>query len=175
MISLIHKKGVNTDPKNFRPVALIHCVSKIITKIVRERANARYHAVVSKFQFGFKQGVGTIDPIYVLRQILKNTKIPIHALFLDLRGAFDKLPRKLLMKIIEIMLGSKKLAELLTEIHTNTTAKLKDGKMEINIESGVRQGSDEGPICFNLFFDYVLQVCEREISEKVPDFGVENI
>ena len=162
---LIYKKGKNNEPKNFRPVALIHCVSKIITKIVRERANSRYHEVVSDYQFGFKSGVGTIDAIYCFRQIIQHKKGPLHCLFLDLRGAFDRLPRAHLIEILRIMLGSTKIANLLAEIHTNTKAMIRDGSIEIDIDSGVRQGSDEGPVCFNIFFEYVLMVVDEKIEE----------
>ena len=143
IITLIYKKGKNNEPKNFRPVALIHCVSKIITKIIRERASARYHAVVSDYQFGFKSGVGTIDAIYCFRQLIQHKKGPIHCLFLDLRGAFDRLPREHLIEILRIMLGSEKIANLLADIHTETKAIIKDGEIEIDIDSGVRQGSDD--------------------------------
>ena len=128
VITLIYKKGKNNEPKNFRPVTLIHCVSKIITKIIRTRADERYHAVVSDCQFGFKNGVGTIDAIYCFRQVIVHKKGPVHCLFLDLRGAFDRLPRNHMIRILRIMLGSEKIANLLADIHKNTKAVLKDGK-----------------------------------------------
>ena len=167
IITLIYKKGKNNEPKNFRPVALIHCVSKIITKIIRVRASSRYHAVVSDYQFGFKSGVGTIDAIYCFRQLIQHKKGPIHCLFLDLRGAFDRLPREHLIEILRIMLGSEKIANLLADIHFETKAIIKDGSIEINIDSGVRQGSDEGPVCFNIFFEYVLLVVDNEIDKYI--------
>ena len=63
-ITLLYKKARADDPKNFRPLSLIHCVSKIIAKIVRSRIFRRYHQVIADTQFGFKNGVGTIDAIY---------------------------------------------------------------------------------------------------------------
>ena len=129
IITLIYKKGKNNEPKNFRPVALIHCVSKIVTKIVRIRADKRYHDVMSDVQFGFKSGCGTIDAIYVFRQIITLKKGPIHCLFLDLRGAFDRLPREHLIAILRIMLGSDKIANLLADIHLETKAVIKTVKL----------------------------------------------
>ena len=152
---------------------MINCVSKIITKIIRARADKRYHSVVSDTQFGFKRDVGTIDAIYCFRQLISFKKGPIHCLFLDLRGAFDRLPRNQLIEILRIMLGSEKLARILADIHTDTKAKIKDGTIEIDIDSGVRQGSDEGPVCFNIFFDYVLLVVEEKLKEILPNAGVE--
>ena len=70
------------------------------------------------------------------------------------------------------MFGSDKIANILESIHTKTTAKIKDGKTQINIDAGVRQGSDEGPGCFNTYFEYVLLAVERDLEQKFIDkFG----
>jgi len=71
------------------------------------------------------------------------------------------------------MSGSEKLAQILADIHTNTTARIKDGKIDISIDSGVRQGSDECPVCFNIFFEYVLMVLEEKLKEMMPKAGVD--
>ena len=172
IITLLFKKGKDDDPKNFRPLSLIHCVSKIITKIVRARMFNRYEKIISADQFGFRQGCGTIDAIYIFRQLIKCKKGPVFALFLDLRGAFDRLPRNIMFRILEIMLGNEKFTNLFTKIHTRTTAKIKDGTTLFELEAGVRQGSDEGPNVFNIFFEYVLLVCEKAIKDVYPDSGV---
>ena len=173
VISLLYKKGSNDDPKNFRPLSLIHCISKIITKLLRKRMLDRYHEVLSDEQFGFRTGTGTIDAIFCFRQLIKSKNGPIFALFLDLRGAFDRLPRNLLIKVLRIMLGNDKVARLLEDIHTDTTANVKHGSIDFDLKSGVRQGSDEGPNCFNLYFDYVLRVCAKEIAKKLPNAGIQ--
>jgi len=173
IITLLYKKGKDDDPKNFRPLSLIHCVSKIITKIVRRRMFKRYEQIISGDQFGFRQGCGTIDAIYIFRQLIKCKKGPVFCLFLDLRGAFDRLPRKIMFRILEIMLGNQKFTNIFTKIHTRTTAKIKDGTELFELKAGVRQGSDEGPNVFNIFFEYVLLVCEKAIKDVYPDYGVE--
>ena len=173
LITLLYKKGKNDDPKNFRPLSLIHCVSKIITKIVRNRMSDRYEDIISGDQFGFRKGTGTIDAIYVFRQLIKCQKGPIFALFLDLRGAFDRLPRNIMFRILRIMLGNSKMANLLEAFHTRTTAKLKNGTEIFELMSSVRQGSDEGPNLFNIFFEYVLICCEEKLAKEYPDFGID--
>ena len=90
-------------------------------------------------------------------------------IFLDLRGAFDRIPRNLLIAVLRIMFGSEKIANILESIHTDTTANIKNGSETIKIDAGVRQGSDEGPNCFNAFFEYVLLVCEREIASRFAE------
>ena len=173
MITLLYKKGKSDEAKNFRPLSLIHCVSKIITKIVRDRMTNRYKDIISGDQFGFRRNCGTIDAIYVFRQLVKAKKTPIFALFLDLRGAFDRLPRNIMFRILKIMLGNEKLAKIFEAIHTNTTAKLKNGTEIFDLKSGVRQGSDEGPNVFNIFFEYVLLCCTEAIKKQYPDYGID--
>ena len=79
------------------------------------------------------------------------------------------------MEVLRIMLGSDKIANLLDSIHTDTTAKIKDGTETININAGVRQGSDEGPNCFNLYFEYVILVCIRAIKLKFAELRLEEV
>jgi hypothetical protein len=171
-ITAIHKKGSMALPKNFRPISMLATLSKILTKIVTSRCRPRYEEMLSRDQFGFRSNSGTIDAIYCLRHLLDKTKVPVYALFLDLRGAFDLLDRKQLFRILEIQLGKRKAVSVLKAYYRETTANMKGGDIKFSLGSGVRQGAEESPMCFNIFFDYVLAVVEKSVKEKFPDCGV---
>ena len=46
-------------------------------------------------------------------ELVRKKKVPITALFLDLRGAFDLIDRKQLFAVLEIQLGSEKTVDIL--------------------------------------------------------------
>ena len=51
------KKGVQTDPKNYRPITILSCLGKVFTAILNERINIflKEHDLLSKNQAGFGQ------------------------------------------------------------------------------------------------------------------------
>ena len=147
-------------------------ISKVLTKIVNFRVKERYEYVLSRDQFGFRSNSGTIDAIFSVNQLVKKKTSPVHAIFLDLRGAFDLVDRKQLFRVLEIQLGSKKISNLIESYYTGTTGTIKGGNVVFDIGSGVRQGAEESPFCFNLFFDYALAVVEDEVRREIGDAGV---
>ena len=65
----------------------------ILNEIIREQVS------IDEMQFGFMPGRGTIDTIFILRQLQEkfpNKKKNIYFAFVDLEKAFDQVPRKVL-------------------------------------------------------------------------------
>jgi len=65
----IHKKKDKTDCKNYRGISLLNVPGKIYTKILQERLQRYMEEVVAEEQAGFRRGRGTIDQIFVIRQL----------------------------------------------------------------------------------------------------------
>ena len=172
-ITTVHKKGPTDIPSNYRPISMISTVSKIVTKVLNYRVRPRYEAILSRDQFGFRRSSGTTDAIYVLRELVRKKKVPITALFLDLRGAFDLIDRKQLFAVLEIQLGSEKTVDILRAYYTGTQGKIKGGTTLFELATGVRQGAEESTWSFCLFFDYVLAIVKKIVAEREPLAGVE--
>ena len=100
------------DPSNYRPIALMSNLLKIYQRILNRRLlsfleNAGFF---SDLQFGFRADRSVVDCHLLVREILlsrkfcigprggRNTKKPVFAAFLDIKKAFDKVPRNLLWK-----------------------------------------------------------------------------
>ena len=126
VISTIYKKGAVALAKNYRPVSMIATLSKILTKLLVRRCRARYEHILSGDQFGFRRNAGTTDAIFCLRQLISKSKLPITALFLDLRGAFDLIDRDHLFRVLEIQLGAEKVVQLFKQYYTATSATIRD-------------------------------------------------
>ena len=54
-------------------------------------------------QFGFRQGRGTVDVIFIVRQIIEKARehqVPLHFNFIDFKSAFDTVWRKALWRMM---------------------------------------------------------------------------
>ena len=65
------------------------------------------------FQYGFRSGVGTVDGIFVVKRLIKTTIDYFVACFIDLRAAFDKIPRALLYEILRLRTGANRLIDII--------------------------------------------------------------
>ena len=148
-------------------------LSKLLTKVVMMRCRPRYEAILSRDQFGFRRNSGTIDAIFCIKQLVSKKQETIHGLFLDLRGAFDLIDRDQMFRTRELQLQSEKAVKLLRAYCETTIGKIRGGVNEFNIFSGVRQGAEESSPCFNVFFNYVLAVVERDMRAELGECGVD--
>ena len=98
----IFKKGVKSNPGNYRPVSLTSIVCKIFEFFIRDALYNHFvnNNLLSPHQFGFCKGrscvtqlLNTID--YWYYYIDRN--IPVDAIYLDFRKAFDTVPHKRLI------------------------------------------------------------------------------
>jgi len=88
-------------------------------------------------------------------------KIGLCTLFLDLEKAFDQVPRSKLWEIMTKRGFPPDFVKLLKTLRTHTRGKVRnEGEVGdwFNITKGVRQGSKEGPILFNLFMDTIIRL-----------------
>ena len=90
----IFKKGDVADPNNYRPISLLAVGYKVLAAVMLARLKeAGAEDRVSKSQFGFVSGKGTVDALFVARRMvdsawaLANGKVLL--LMLDWSKAFD--------------------------------------------------------------------------------------
>ena len=73
------------------------------------------------------------------------------------------------MKILSRQLQAPNIVRLFHQYYENTTATMRDGSVKFDIGSGVRQGCEESPLLFVIFFDFVLTVIEERIFQQFGD------
>ena len=97
ILSLFKGKGSPTERGNYRGLKLIEHSLKVLECIME--VLIRDKVAVDAMQFGFRPGRGTIDAIFILRQLqekyLAKHKV-IYFAFVELEKAFDRVPRKVI-------------------------------------------------------------------------------
>jgi len=70
---------------------------KVVERIFQYRI--RQQIEINDMQFGFMKGKGTIDAIFMARQMQENFRVKgkkLYIVFLDLEKAFDRVPREVI-------------------------------------------------------------------------------
>ena len=111
----IFKSGDKNDPKNYRPITITSCLSKLFTKALNSRLVnfLEQNNILNKFQIGFREKSRTSDHILLLKTIIdtyKKKKKHIYACFVDFSNAFPSVWRDgLFYKLLQSGLSPKDL------------------------------------------------------------------
>lgn len=157
----IHKKGPTDKCDNFRPVALIPLIAKVIEKIVHTRLMEylEENGILTPDQFGFQRGKSTAMAATALtRRCLKglDEAQKVGAWLLDLSKAFDCLdPSLLLTKLQHYKFDPLAVRFFRSYLHGWQQCVSLEGKLSDlhPLEYGVRQGSILGPTLFLIYIN----------------------
>ena len=152
----IHKGGKVDSCDNYRPIALLNSISKILEKIVAIRLSNHLdiNKLISEKQFGFQRAKSTEQNLLLLVDYISkalNDGDFCIGIFLDLKKAFDVCSHPILLKKLEKMNIKGSTLKWFQSYLTNRSQKVFiEGKLsspqDINIS--VLQGSILGPILF---------------------------
>jgi len=157
----VPKKGDLSCCDNWRGISLLDVVGKVVAWILEDWLQQLAEEVLPELQCGFRKKCGCSDMIFVARQLVKKLRehqAKMFFIFIDLRKAYDSVPRAALWQALGV---ADSTIELIKSFHQETRAKLRlDGALldEINILNGLRQGCCLVPTLFNL---YAFLLAER--------------
>uniref|UniRef100_A0A803TV69 ribonuclease H n=1 Tax=Anolis carolinensis TaxID=28377 RepID=A0A803TV69_ANOCA len=160
----IYKKGDKNDPANYRPISLLSVVGKLYSRHLYNRLLDWLDSekIIGEEQAGFRKGRSTIDHCIVLNHLAeKYQKRPykgLYTAFIDLKAAFDSVPRNLLWQKLQETTIDKRLLWLIKSLYSDTTTQVRCGvqgnlSKPIAVNRGVRQGCILAPILFNLYLN----------------------
>lgn len=160
LITLIHKKGDKMDHQNYRGIALVNHIAKLLTSMINARLSKRVedNVIVPEAQAGFRPGRGCLDNLFslvaALNCRLRQKKATQFLLFVDFKRAFDTVSHKLLWQKLFEVGPSAKMVRLLKNIYSTAHLKLQvNGQLskEFKINEGVLQGELLSPLLFIIF------------------------
>ena len=100
----VPKMGDLQNCDNWRGISLLDVIGKVFGRIIQERLQHIAENILPESQCGFQKGRGCCDMILVAQQLLEKVREHqelLFILFVDLRKAYDSVPRDALWKVLE--------------------------------------------------------------------------
>ena len=162
VITLLHKKGDKMNIGNYRPISLISHISKLFTKVIKNRIEKQLDANQSREQAGFRQGYSTSDHLQVITQLVEKCNeytLPLCLVFVDYEKAFDSVEHNGIVDAMRAHGIHETYVATLASIYNNGTSviKLDHVSNRFPINRGVRQGDTLSPKLFNAGLEQIFR------------------
>ena len=152
VVSLYKGKGNVLECGNFQTIKLLKHGMKVVEHVFEKRL--RKIVEIREKQYGFVAGKGTIDVIFILRQLqekyLENDK-ELYLVFVDLEKAFDRVSRVLIESSLRrkgvVECYMKTVMKMYPEVLSQVKVEGEDSK-EFAVRVAIHQGSILLPFIF---------------------------
>ena len=157
LIPIYKNKGDILNCGNYRGIKLMSHTMKLLERVVEGRLRCIVN--ISNEQFGFMKGRSTVDAIFALRQLqekYREGQTDLHAVFIDLEKAYDRVPREELFWCMRNKEVPEKYIRMVQDMYADckTTVRCVAGTSQpFPVEVGLHQGSALSPFLFATIMD----------------------
>jgi hypothetical protein len=180
-ITPVFKKGLPSDPSNYRPIAITSVIPKIFEKILYLQLIKHLETshLLTESQYGYRLGLSTthavLDVSEKIRSLASENQCVVGLLLLDLSKAFDCVNHNLLTEMLAVFgLDQFSIAlvrSFLTERqqHVKLNGCLSESRIS---HCGVPQGSLLGPILFDMYVNSLSKTVESHVVQYADDAAI---
>jgi hypothetical protein len=175
VLTLVPKKGDPDLAKNYRPIALIETLNKLLASMIAMRLDGHQNEVGLKNQAGFRSGYGCPNAVGALKVALQNLSESgqdAYVLFVDIIKAFDTVNREMLWQILAKYGIPSNLISVIKKLYNDITVKFRVGKAKGSFEStsGVKQGDPLAPVLFLYVMQAAVETMDKTWQGRKPQF-----
>jgi len=173
----LHKKGDKMECSNYRGISLLSIPSKVYTKVLQQRLKKKVEEVLAEEQAGFRPGRGTVDQIFVIRQLAEKffeRNRTLYNNFIDFKQAFDSVWQQGLWQALRNNGIPEDLVLLLEDLYSKSVSAVRvDGELTewFSVTVGVRQGCNLSPYLFNLLLEAMMKEALKNVDAGVAISG----
>jgi endonuclease/exonuclease/phosphatase family metal-dependent hydrolase len=180
----IFKKGDTEDPGNYRPLSMLHCLSKVYSKVINRRImqDCEENNVLHEAQNGFRSDRRCEDHLLTLKEVLAGRIRAGESTYLystDVYKAYDCVWRAGLFHSLWQAGIKGKMWRVLKDMYRGTRsvatyAGQQSSEGGFNVDMGLAQGDPLSPTLFAIFINPLLHALQ-ERCEGVPLGGSGNM
>ena len=170
----IFKKGDAKDIKNRRPITLLNCDYKLLSKIVANRLKRLLPKLIHNHQSGFIPGRSIVDNALTLSALLeklRNHPVQLQEaaiMLLDIEKAFDTVSHSAILTTLRHLSLPTNIQNLLKNMILGSNIRVSvNGQLtpKIKIRRGTKQGDPISPILFVLTIEPLVRAIENSEAQ----------
>jgi hypothetical protein len=161
LLPIFKKKEDVQSCTNYQRIKLMRHTMKLCERIIEHRLRGVTNVTENQFEFMLERS--TIEAIFLIRQLMercREQKKDMHIIFIDLKKAYDKVPRNVMWWVLQKHKVSSKYITLIKNMYDNivTSVQTSDGDTnDFSINIGLHQGSALSTYLFTLVMDEVIR------------------
>ncbi|CAL0333597.1 unnamed protein product [Lupinus luteus] len=173
-IVLIPKTGCPSELGNYRPISLVGCIHKIISKFLAGRLKLVLHSVISENQTALLKGRYIMDGVVIGNEIIDRArKNNGHGCFIfkvDFEKAYDSVNWSFLLYMMERMGFCFKWRNWIKScLQSSCVSVLVNGSptLEFNLAKGLRQGDPIAPFLFLIVAEGLAGIMRSAVAKNL--------